>query len=821
MDVVFRWLLRVLLAAGVLAVLAAGLVWYLVSGSLPDYSGRYRLEGVTAPVEIVRDSHAVPHIFAAGETDAMFALGFAHAQDRLWQMEMNRRTAQGRLSELFGARTLEVDTLMRALDIYGVSVETAKRQTPEVQAALAAYAAGVNAWIGIAGAEARGRGAPEFMLFADALAPWTPADSIAVTKLMALQLSGQAAEETRRAALSLLLGPERLGDILPDYPDRATVALPPFASLFPGATFPPLAAAAPRPDLSPLAPPGLAGASNAFAAMGSRTSTGQTLLATDPHLGLAAPGVWFLARLSFADVDAIGATIPGLPAIVIGRNADFGWGLTTAYLDDQDIYIEKLNPEAPETYLTPSGWQPLARRDVIIEVAGEAPRTVTLMRSRHGPIIPGAFFGARDVTPEGHVAALAWTALDPADRSIESLMGLMRMRTVAAARELVALAVAPGQNVVMADRTGIALQVAGRAPLRQASHQGLGRLPVPGWVAANDWVGLLPFEKNPFVANPPGGIVVNTNNRTTDAAFPEHLGFDWGDTQRILRAERLLSAREFHSRDSFVEIQTDIVSETARALLPLMARDLWWAGQPPPDDAAGRLRQAVLQRLAEWNGEMSEHLPEPLIWSAWVRALQRRLAVDELGPAYDRLSGIEPVFIERVLRDVGGAAIWCDVTKTPQAETCPEIARLALDDAIVELTDAYGARMESWRWGDAHVALQHHQVLGGVFPFSLFVNIELPTSGDEFTLLRGAMEWTGPTPYANVHAAGFRGVYDFADPNGSVYVIATGQSGHPFSRHYDDLARLWRRGEYIPMTLDPEAARAGAIGTIVLGPPVP
>lgn len=816
MDILFRWLVRALVALVGLGLAAFALAWFLAAGSLPDYAATHRVTGLSGSVEIVRDANAVPHIFAGTDADAYFALGLAHAQDRLWQMEMSRRTAQGRLSELFGPRTLGVDTLMRALDIQGISARVARAQTPQVQAALAAYAAGVNAWLGIVGREALGRGAPEFLLFADSIAPWTPADSVAVTKLMALQLSDQAVRETRRAALALALPPERLADILPDAPGGAVVALPDYAAFFPGGAFP-----APGPLAAFPARPGLAGASNAFAALGRRTATGATLLATDPHLPLSAPGVWMPARIGFPGHDVMGGTIPGIPAIVIGRSAAFGWGLTTAYIDDQDVYVERVNPENPGEYLTPEGWRPFVTREVLIGVRGELARPVTLRWTRHGPVIPSGFFGAAEVTPAGHVAALAWTGLDPADRSMESLIGLMRARSIAEGREALRLAVAPGQNVVMADRTSIALQVAGRLPLRQTSHQGLGRLPVPGWVAENDWLGSVPFDRLPHVQDPPGGIVVNTNNRTSEAAFPEHVTFDWGDTQRIERARRLLSAREYHSRDSFVEIQTDIVSETARTLLPLMARDLWWSALPAPEDAAGQFRQRAVERLKLWNGEMGEHGPEPLIFAAWFRALQRRLAEDELGPLFDRVAAADPLFIERVLRDVGGAGIWCDISKTKAAEGCAEMVRLALDDALAELRTLQGGRIEAWRWGDAHVARHRHQVLGQVFPFSLLVNIDQPTSGDDFTLLRGATPGRGPEPYANVHASGLRAVYDFSDPNGSLYIVATGVSGHPLSRHYDDLSRLWRRGEYIRMTLDEETVRGGAIAVTRLEPEGP
>ena len=329
------------------------------------------------------------------------------------------------------------------------------------------------------------------------------------------------------------------------------------------------------------------------------------------------------------------------------------------------------------------------------------------------------------------------------------------------------------------------------------------------------------FEENPWVVDPPSGIVVNTNNRITDAAFPDHLSFDWGDSTRIIRAGRLLGDRQYHTRDSFVEIQTDAVSEGARVLLPLIARDLWYSGEAAAPDSADRRRQEALERLSAWNGEMGEHAPEPLVYSAWMRNLKRRLVQDELGPMAALVPAPDPVFVERVYRDVDGAGAWCDVRQTVAVETCTEMSRLALDDALVELEEAYGSRLESWRWGDAHQALHRHPTLGAVPLLRQLVNIRQSTPGDDHTLLRGQVPWTGPEPYLNVHAAGFRAVVDFSDPDSSVFVIATGESGHPLSRHYDDLAALWRRSDYIPMSLDPAFARAGAIGSTRLLPAEP
>ncbi|HMQ91927.1 MAG TPA: penicillin acylase family protein [Amaricoccus sp.] len=817
MGFLFRWLMRVFVAMLMLAVLAAGLVYYLARQSLPDYDHSYVLDGPSGEIEIVRDLHAVPHILAKEDSDAFFGLGFVHAQDRLWQMTLLRRTAQGRLSEVFGEDTVEIDTLMRALDLYGLSREAVAEQSAATLAALEAYSAGVNAWLKVVQEQALGRGAPELFLFDARIQPWIPADSIAVLKLLALDLTDKAAREALRARLSLVLPEERLRDLMPEAPNPPVMGLPEFSQMFPGVAPQPVKLAARHP-LDPVPRPGFGGGSNAFAAAGSRTGSGASLLATDPHLGLTAPSIWLLARMDLAEGPVMGATIPGIPAVLIGRNADLGWGLTSSYLDDQDIYIEKLNPEDPDQYLTPAGWQDFETRETVIAVRDAPSRTLRLERTRHGPVIPPPHFGAAEVTPPGHVASLAWTGLTAEDRSIGAGIALMRAHSIREARKAAEEIVAPSLNLTLADHDTVALQMAGAAPRRQAAHSSQGRIPAPGWLAVNDWQGFRPFSENPWIVNPPSGIVVNTNNRLTDAVFPDNLSFDWGDSYRIARASWLLGARDYHSLESFIEIQTDTVSEAARVLLPLIARDLWYSGEPAAEGTRERQRQIALERLAEWNGAMSEHAPEPLIYAAWVRALQRRLAIDELGGLVALVPVPDIVFLERVFRNTDGAGAWCDIVQSSETETCAEMARRALDDALIELEADFGPRLESWRWGDAHQALHRHQTLGSIPVLNLLANIRQSTPGGDNTLMQGGMPASGPEPYLEVHGAGFRAVYDFGDPDSSVFIIATGQSGHLLSRFYDDLAMLWRRSEYIPMSLDADLARAGAVGVTRITP---
>ncbi len=814
----FRWLLRTFLALSALGLVAAFLVYWLAGRSLPDYDARHDVTGAEGRIEIVRDNHNVPHIFAGTDADVFFGLGFAHAQDRLWQMTMLRRTAQGRLSELFGSRTVRTDELLRRFDLYGLARDSVAAQDAETRAALEAYAAGVNAWIRRVNDEALGRGAPEFFLFSNRIAPWQPADSLAVLKIMALQLSGHLSEEVLRARVSLMLADARVADIMPDAPGEGVAALSDYAALFPGLPRYAALPEAPRDPLSPVPDRGFAGASNAWAAAPERAAAGGTLLANDPHLGLSAPSIWYLARLELSSGGVIGGSIPGMPLILTGRSARLGWGLTSSYMDDQDVFIERLNPDNPQEYLTPDGYVPFETRKSLIEVKDAPAVPLTLRWTENGPVLPGSHYDLAAVTPKGHVAAIGWTALDAADTSMTAGLRLMRAGSVAEALEAGELFVAPSQNLTIADTDGVAMQMVGAMPGRLPGHRTSGRLPAPGWQEVNRWQGRLPYAVNPRFTDPAGGIVGNTNNKVIDRDFPLHVSFAWGDTQRIQRWLRLMKNRDVHTRDSFIEGQLDTVSFTARALLPLIARDLWFTGEPAPAGTPERRRQRALDMLADWNGEMNEHLPEPLIYAAWLRELQNRLSQDELGPLAAEFTHPDPVFIERVFRDVDGAAAWCDVAQSTRRETCTDIARLALDDALIWLAERYGENVESWRWGDAHQARHDHQVLGELPLLNWFVNIRQSTSGGDNTLLRGLTKGRGPDPFANVHGAGYRGVYDFADPDSSVFVISTGQSGHFLSRHYDDLGELWRRGEYIPMSLDPDLARAAAVGVTVLRP---
>ena len=635
---------------------------------------------------------------------------------------------------------------------------------------------------------------------------------------MGIQLSSNLHQEVLRARESLVLEGDRIKDLLPDMPGNSQADLIDFTRLFPELSPIKTSSAREHSALSPFKPIALAGASNAWAALPGRSATRGTLLANDPHLELTAPSIWYLARLELSTGGVIGGTIPGLPFVLVGRSAKLGWGLTSSNLDDTDVFIEKLNPLDPSEYKTPEGYKPFVKKQSIVRIKDKSPVTLEMFWTENGPVLPGSHANLEAVTPAGHVTSMAWTLLSSQDTSIEAGFDLMAAQSVQEGLVASRAFVAPSQILTLADSKQIAMRTIGALPKRDPRHQSKGRLPSAGWLAQNRWQGVFDPSVNPVFLNPASGVLGHTNNKYTDRSFPEHISFDWGDSQRVQRMTRLLQTREAHTRDSFIEAQLDSVSPTARTLLPLIGGELWYQSQSVPTDSPAGRRQTALDLLANWNGEMNEHLPEPLIYAAWLRALHKRLIVDELGPLHEAFTHAEPLFIERVFRDVAGAGIWCDVAQSRRQESCAEMSRLALDDALAELVATYGSEITALRWGEAHQATHDHPVLGDVPILKWFVNIRQSTSGGDHTLQRGKTSGTGPNPYLNVHAGGYRGVYDFADPDSSVFIISTGQSGHPLSRHYDNLGKLWRRGEYVPMTLDETLARAGATGVTTLTP---
>ena len=820
MSFVFRWTFRLTVLLLSLSVLAFSLAYYLAAQSLPGYNKDIQFPELNSNLEIIRDTYNVPHIFGQNDEDVFFGLGYSQAQDRLWQMATLRRRAQGRLSEVFGLKTFQSDQFYRRLDLYTLAQSSFENFSDPTKSILQSYAKGVNARIREVNEQSLGRGAPEMFLFDAPFAIWTPVDSIAILKMLGVEWSEQITREILYARLLLALEDDKRAlDLMPEVPGTGTLV--PFdvhhsKAFSPGSH--PYQTAVSGLNLDHLSPLGLAGASNAFAAAPSRAASGRALLANDPHGALSAPALWYLTRLELETGGVIGATIPGLPLILSGRSTALGWAITSSYIDDQDLILETVDPNQPEYYVSNNGPQKFVSRPSIIQIRNEQPVTIILRWSENGPILSPKEQGIFEVTPENHVVALAATALRGDDLSLEAFLNLMKSKSVSKAQSALDAFQSPSLTLTLVDDENIALFATGLRPERNPAHQTLGKYPSLGENKNNRWSGFLPEETSPRIVNPADGIIVTSNNKLTNEAFPNHGAFAWGDSQRIQRLSRLLGERKVHTNESFKETQLDNISYTARSLLPLVAADLFFTEESGALGTQAQNRRLAMTLLADWNGDMDEYRPEPLIYAAWMRALQERLIRDEIGQLADAFTHVEPLFIERVFRNIEGAGKWCDIAQSSVIESCSDIASVALDDALIYLKQNFGATLSALRWGDAHKAIHEHSSLGHIPLLKYFVNIEQPTSGGDHTIQRGRTKGTGANPFLNIHAAGYRGVYDFSDPDSSIFVIATGQSGHPLSRHYDDLGQLWRRGEYWRMSLDKDLTKSGAIGITRMSP---
>lgn len=776
-----------LLGLAVLSV--AGGYWWLLQ-SLPDVDGEIVVDGLVEPVTIVRDRHGIPHIEATTFKNALFAQGFAHAQDRLWQMEFQRRVGAGRLAELVGEPAVSTDRFMRVLGIYDRAEASLEYLSADSLAWLKAYSAGVNAFL----TQRSGPLPPEFLLLGHTkLEPWKPADSVVWIKMMALDLSLNWRAELLRARLAKRLSDEQVSDLWPGYPKDAPVTLAGFAR---DLDLDGLAAALP-----PAPEPGIG--SNAWVVAGEHSETGGPLLANDPHLGLRVPGAWYLSHLKAPTLELIGAGLPGVPGIVLGHNGKIAWGMTNTGPDTQDLFIERIDQEDANRYLTPGGSAPFALREEVIEVKDGDPVTLTVRTTRHGPVISDLVDSASEVVDHDQVLALAWTALVDDDTSIETLFDLTKATDWSSFLKAVRDHNAPQQNVFFADKSGhIGFVAPGKVPVRK---QGDGLWPVPGWTGDYDWIEVIPFGDLPSALDPRAGMLFNGNNRVVPEDYPHLITAIWEPPYRARRMENLLKNRP-HDLESFASIQLDQLSLIAVDLLPLMLK------MTPSDDRAS----AAADDLGKWDRVMNADAAEPLIFAAWYRAFSRLVYADELGPLFSDYWNIRPQFMELVLTE---KPVWCDDRATDQVERCSDLLSKALDLALSQLEERYGTNPSAWRWGTAHPARMEHAILDGQPVLEDIFNIEMPIGGDSATINVGHYAlWNHPRPFASVQAASYRGLYDLADLNQSQFIAATGQSGHPLSPHYRDMSRLWAAGKTIRMVREPEHYGQLAKGRLTLKP---
>lgn len=795
-------------AVGALGAAVAGAVGGLYAGAvrrpLPKREGRVRVAGMSGEVDVVVDAWGVPHLYASSMPDLMRAQGYLHAQDRLWQLELNRRIVAGRLAELVGEVALPLDRWIRTLSLRHVAEQEPALLSPQTLGLLEAYADGVNARI------AEGRLPLELTLLRHRPEPWSVVDSLAWTKMMALTLSVNWEAEIVRARIIDKVGPELAAQLEPDYAAGMPYVVAPgidYSCIGESA----LARSAAAEQLGgPRAVDGLG--SNNWAVHGARTATGMPLLANDMHLGLTIPAIWYENHLSAPGFEVTGVSFPGLPAVVSGHNTKVAWGFTNGFPDVQDLYVEHLRRDGERVeYEFDGSWLPADVRRETIAVKGRSPVVEQVVTTRHGPIING-------LAPE-HAGeqplALRWTAHEPSPM-IEVLLAMNRVESCADMREALRGWHTPVQNVVYADVHGtIAHSYPGRIPIRAA---GDGRTPVPGWTGEYEWTGYIPYEDLPHQENPPSGVIATANNRVVDDDYPYWLGADFITGNRAQRISEMLEAAESVDVALIRRMHLDQVSPSARRVSAAVAGI---AAHDPSVDEALRL-------LADWDGTLGSDSPAASIYQVFSITLAQRLLRPRLGEVTELYigQGITPVLAETSMMGER-CREWVDATlenpdspwwDTGSGETPEQQVVAAMADTVADLAARFGADPVRWRWGRMHSLTLRH-VLGSQAALGRLLNRgPFPMGGDADTIWNAQVARHDPNQDGVMIGPPFRFIADLSDLGQSRGQLMPGQSGQVGSPHYADGIGAWLRGDYHPMVIDRAAVEGNAEARFTLVP---
>lgn len=829
---VLRWLIFVVL----LLVILAGSGGYLyLRQSLPEMTGAIKVAGLSDSVEVIRDQDGIPHIYAQNKPDVFFGLGYVHAQDRLWQMEFQRRVGQGRLSEVIGEPTIGTDRFLRTLGVYRAAQRAWDAYPPQARALIEAYIAGINAFI----ADHQGSQLPiEFTVFRLQPEPWTGPDVLVWAKMMAFDLGGNFGTELMLTDLIKTIGTERANQLLPSYPENGVSILREAQDLamieqdvdrllsaqtLESAYHSPahigeyqqlLTLTAKAQSLLDVTG-GVSDAvgSNNWVVDGTKSTTGYPLLANDPHLGTRVPSTWYLAHLSAQDLDVIGATLPGLPGVVIGRNQHIAWGVTNLRPDVQDLFRERVAPNGQQVEFQ-GQMEPIQLITETITVKGQPSVQHVVRLTRHGPIISDAMnanFAQEPPErrpPPREPLAIQWTALDTEDQTVRAFLEINEAQNWDQFRGALEHFVAPAQNFVYGDTGGnIGYYAAGHVPVRAA---GQGMLPAEGWSGAHEWVGRVPFEEMPHTYNPPEHFIVTANNQPISGTYPYLLGHEWDSPYRAQRITELLEAKDKLSPDDFNAIQADTVSIQARELLPKLLTLV----NPQNDEQ----RRAV-EILRNWNADARRDSSAPLIFAAWLRRLPQAVVGDELGQQLTEqyrgsIDGFAGRFVINTFEQRTDP--WCDNITTSGTEDCAAIATQTFATAINELKESLGTNLDTWKWEQLHMTVFPHQPFGDVDVIRTIFNRKIANGGDWSTVNSGPFgldssfeQFAGPV---------YRQIVDLSTIEGGQFIQAIGQSGNIMSPHYDDYLADWQMVRYRPMRFSRAAIEQAQQSRLMLEP---
>lgn len=748
----------------------AGLWWQLLRRPLPRIEGEFGVPGLEGPVQIRRDRWGVPHVRAQTEPDLWFAQGFCHGQDRLWQLELYRRAARGRIAEIAGPSGLPSDRFLLTLGIARAAEAEVETLDAEVREALERMAAGINA------AAERASALPfEFQLLRIGFEPWTPADSLAAHKLLSFGLSTNWERELLRAEMGRELGPELAVRLDPTYPAGNPIVIEPGAAGTDASL-----ALVERADevrrflgLTPEAT-----GSNNWAVAPSRSATGGALIAGDPHLPPSMPGIVYQIGLSVGERWCRGGSLPGMPGLVFGHTPEVAWTFTNVMADVMDLFVEEVEDGR---YRCGDEWREVEEREEEIPVRGHDPDSLVVRSTHHGPIVNDALSADLD-TP----LALRWMSLEfPAVTRANTRV--LHVTTGAELLELLEAHHTPVSNLVWADAGGsIGYKTVGRIPIRGGSSPDLPR---DGASGEHEWRGWVPYDELPELTNPERGYVVTANNRIEPEGYPHHITSDYLDGYRAARIEQLLEARELHDLDSFGRIQTDMLSlpglETAHRLARLRPRT--------------QAETRAIERLRSWDGRMTPDSVAPTIYQAFTLRLAREVAyavIRDRDLAERWLDRAHNGFIAHVTSPWRWQshllALWEEADEELVGRPWDELVLDSLATALVELRDRFGPDPDAWRWGRVH-ELRFPHALGHANPvLGHILDRSLQVGGGQETVAQ--VGWDPGDPFAAIWAPCWRMLADASDLEHSRWQQFTGNSGHPGSLHYDDLQPRWRDG---------------------------
>ena len=790
------WLTSAVLLATMLLVIA-----YYFSAQTA-ISGKREIKNLGDSVTITFDQSAIPHIKANSPADALFALGYLHATERSWQLEMNRRIGSGRLSEILGKDAVAIDRFIRTLGIKRAAERQYDRYPAAAKHLLQSYADGVNA-----GNAELGWALPiEYFLSGSKPGHWSPTDSVAWMLMMAYDLGGNWQKELQRLELSQFLSTKQVWEVIPLHNQNEILTNLDFAKMYRDLNvFNPNTGPAegkskdlPETELAmhelPGGKDGLG--SNNWALGGKLTASGKPLLANDPHLGLSAPAIWYFARIDAPGMNVIGATLPGIPGIVLGRTDQYAWSFTNTGPDVQDLYIEQIDPKNPGMYRGPDGPVAFKVRQEIIDIKGAPSLTFLVKETRHGPVISDSYARAKRTIDTNHFAlALRWTALDIDNQSVAGLLDLNQASTLDAFKKSLPKNYAPMQNVIMADIDGnISYQTAGVAPKRTLNQGLYGVAPAIGWERQYDWTAYIPFDQLPSSSNPEQGWLASANQKIIASNNPNPLTGDWDLPTRYDRIVDLIKSKSSHNLESMKAMQADTLSLGATPLL-----ELFKSSKPKHP-----LGIQALEISKNFNGDMKVDSAAALIFNAWADQLTRNL-FSRLSYLFTENYGARHFRLPLITQLQNPNSPWCDDPKSAPVETCQDSSNKAFDKALDYLSGEYGKDPSKWSWGNAHTAISEHRPLTKVPFLGSLYNLKTPFAGDSFSINVGRLQLLRSTnPYETLQAASLRAVYDLSDLEKSIFIYQTGQSGWVQSSMYRNMNPLWAKNEYLPLKMKPE-----------------